>query len=74
MRVCVIVLITGYILAQRGIKVDKFKVVEKDNHLAVHCLTWSKERANAWIERYGDSKMFMDKTLTKSSFVVMENK
>lgn len=43
-------------------------VVEKANPLAVHCLTWSKERAEQWIERYGDSKMFMDKTLTRDSF------
>lgn len=53
---------------------SNFKVVEKNNTLAVHCLTWSKERAEHWIERYGDSKMFMDKTLTKESFVVVEVK
>ena len=53
---------------------DKYKVVEKANPLALHCLTWSKERGEAWIEKYGDSKMFTDKTLTKDSFVVVENK
>jgi len=49
------------------------KVVEKDNHLAVHCLTWSEERGLKWIEKYGDSKMFTDKTLTKKSFEVIKN-
>ena len=48
-----------------------YKVVEKNNKNAVHCLTWSKERALYWIERYGDSKMFTDKTLTKESFIVL---
>jgi len=52
---------------------DKFKVVEKDNHLAVHCLTWSRERGEQWIEKYGDSKMFTNKKLTKDSFIVIEN-
>lgn len=46
-------------------------VVEKGTG-AVHCLTWSKERAQEWIQRYGDSKMFMDKTLTKDSFEIRE--
>ena len=45
-------------------------VVEKANPHAVHCLTWSRGRAEQWIERYGDSKMFTDKTLTKASFEV----
>ena len=49
---------------------NDWTVVEKENPLAVHCVTWSKERAEAWIERYGDSKMFMDKSLTKASFEV----
>jgi len=53
---------------------DKFKVVEKRNHLAVHCLTWSKERGEAWINRYGNSNIFMDKTLTRDDFIVIENK
>ena len=53
---------------------DAFKVVEKNDHNAVHCLTWSRERGQHWIERYGDSKMFDDKTLTKESFIVVENK
>lgn len=49
---------------------EKWSVVEKANPLVVHCLTWSKQRAEEWIERYGDSKMFDDKTLTKASFEV----
>lgn len=49
-----------------------FRVVEKNNQLAVHCETWSHERGLQWIERYGDSGMFMDKTLTKDSFMVVE--
>lgn len=52
----------------------KFKVVEKKDNHAVHLLTWSKERGERWIERYGDSGMFTDKTLTKDSFEVIENK
>ena len=51
-----------------------YKVVEKKNPLAVHCLTWSEKRGQEWIERYGDSKMFMDKTLTKESFEVVKIK
>lgn len=52
---------------------DQFKVVEKNNHNAVHLLTWSIERGKLWIEQYGDSKMFMDKSLTKNSFEVIKN-
>ena len=52
----------------------EFKVVEKDNPLAVHCLTWSRQRGEEWIEKYGDSKMFMDKTLTRDAFIVVEEK
>lgn len=53
---------------------SKWKVVEKSDHLAVHAYTWSKERGEEWIEKYGDSKMFTDKTLTKDSFEVIEAK
>lgn len=48
-----------------------WKVVEKDKPLHVHCLTWSRQRAEAWIEKYGDSKIFMDKTLTRESFIAI---
>lgn len=51
----------------------RFKVVEKDNIHALHLLTWSYERGLLWIEKYGNSGMFTDKTLTKESFVVLEN-
>lgn len=50
------------------------KVVEKNNHNAVHLLTWSEQRGLDWIEKYGDSGMFMDKTLNKDSFEVIEIK
>lgn len=53
---------------------NKYKVVEKNNHLAVHLITWSKERGEQWIEKYGDSGIFTDKTLTRDSFEVIENK
>ena len=47
-------------------------VLEKADHNAVHIYTWSRERGEDWIEKYGDSKMFDDKTLTKDSFEVIE--
>ena len=49
-----------------------YKVIEKNNPLAVHCLTWSAERGETWIETYGNSKMFDDKTLNKNSFKVVK--
>lgn len=52
----------------------EFKVVEKENPFAVHCLTWSRQRGEEWIEKYGDSKMFTDKSLTRESFIVVEEK
>lgn len=52
----------------------EFKVVEKNNALAVHCITWSRERAQEWIERYGDSGIFADKTLRRDSFCIVECK
>jgi hypothetical protein len=48
----------------------EYKVVEKNNPLALHLLTYSIEAGNRWIQIYGDSKMFMDKSLTKESFIV----
>ena len=51
---------------------NNWRVVEKKDHNAIHCLTWSKERAMQWIEEYGDSGIFMDKALTKESFEVVE--
>lgn len=32
---------------------DKFRVVEAENVLAVHALTWSEARAVAWCENTG---------------------
>ena len=52
---------------------NNYKVVEKDNEFAVHFITWNFERGQAWIEKYGDSKMFTDKTLTKSSSKTVKN-
>lgn len=51
---------------------NRWKVVEKKDHNAVNCYTWSKERGLEWIDKYGDSKMFIDKTLTRDSFEVIE--
>ena len=46
----------------------EWHVIEKDNPLAVHCHTWSEQRCKEWIEKYGDSKIFTNKSLTKESF------
>ena len=51
-----------------------FIVREKANPLAIHCITWSRERGLEWIEKYGNSGMFTDKTLTRDSFEVVEKK
>lgn len=53
---------------------NKWKVVEKANHNAVYCLTWSYQRGLEWIEQYGNSGMFIDKTLSKESFEVVRAK
>lgn len=50
---------------------NEWIVREKADNLAVHCLTWSEQRGKEWIDRYGDSKMFTDKTLTRDSFEVV---
>lgn len=49
----------------------KWLVVEKKDRHAVHCITWSEERANDWIEKYGDSNIFIDKSLNKDSFIAV---
>lgn len=51
---------------------SNYIVVERENINAVHCITWSLERGKHWIETYGDSGMFMNKTLTKNSFVTIK--
>jgi hypothetical protein len=51
-----------------------FKVVEKDNPLAVHCICDTMERAERWINvnavEYCQKGYFMDKTLTPESFTI----
>lgn len=48
----------------------KFKVVEKQNHNAVHLITWSRKRGEQWIKENGNKGWFTDKTLTAESFEV----
>ena len=52
-----------------------FKIVEKHNHLAVHCICDSLERANHWLyvkaPFYVENGFFMDKTLTADSFTII---
>ena len=53
----------------------KFKVVEKLNPNAVHCVCDSLERAKHWLHVkcpfYVDNGYFMDKTLTVDSFAII---
>lgn len=53
----------------------KYKVVEKDNELAVHALFDCESRAEKYIEEtipeYVSKGYFMDKTLTKDSFKII---
>lgn len=53
-----------------------FKVVEKKNPNAVHCITHTRERAEHWITvtapKYCLMGYFMDKTLTPDSFTIKE--
>lgn len=52
-----------------------YKIVEKNNPLAVHCLCDSLERAQHWIDvkavEYCLNGYFMDKTLTPESFMIV---
>lgn len=55
---------------------DKFKLVEKKNHLAVHAYFSNRESAE-WhlatnIPVYVAKGYFIDKTLTKDSFEIIE--
>lgn len=54
-----------------------FKVVEKQNNLAVHALCDTKERAQRWIDinavEYCAKGYFMDKSLTPDSFEILES-
>jgi hypothetical protein len=51
-----------------------FKVVEKLNPLAVHCICDTLERAQRWIDvtapMYVAKGYFTDKTLTADSFII----
>lgn len=53
-----------------------FKVVEKQNPLAVHVICDSRERAQFWINvrapEYAAKGYFMDKTLTADSFTIKD--
>lgn len=53
-----------------------FQVVEKKNPRAVHCITYTRERAERWIAvtapDYCRRGYFMDKTLTPESFTIKE--
>lgn len=53
-----------------------YKIVEKSNPLAVHCLCDSLERAQHWVDvkavEYCLKGYFMDKTLTSESFMIVE--
>lgn len=57
---------------------EKFKIVEKQNKLAVHGLFYTRERAEHHlihvIPEYCARGFFMDKTLTPESFVIVEDK
>ena len=53
-----------------------FKVIEKNNPLAVHCVCDTLERAQHWIDKiapeYCKKGYFMNKTLTPDSFTIKE--
>lgn len=57
---------------------EKFAIVEKKNHLAIHGLFYSKERAEQFIKdtipTYVGRGYYMDKTLTADCFEVIERK
>lgn len=48
-----------------------WKIVERANPNALHALCDSRERAQFWIDTYGDSGIFTDKTLTRDSFEIV---
>lgn len=56
----------------------QFVIVEKNNHLALHGIFDSRERADRHltvvIPEYVRKSYFMDKTLTSDSFEVIERK
>ena len=58
-------------------KMPIFKVVEKNDHLAVHAHCSYKVEAERWIKEnapiYCAKGYFMDKTLTPDSFIIKED-
>lgn len=52
-----------------------FKIVEKNNTSAVHCICDSIERARHWLyvkaPFYAENGFFTDKTLTADSFMIV---
>ena len=60
------------------LKVFMFKVIEKLNPLAVHCICDTLARAENWINvlapEYCAKGFFMDKTLTHDSFTIKVSK
>jgi hypothetical protein len=48
------------------------KVVEKNNVHALHAICWSYSQAEKWINKYGDSGMFTNKSLKKDSFKIIK--
>jgi hypothetical protein len=53
-----------------------YKIIEKANPLAVHCICHSLESAKRWLAvnavTYCNKGYFMDKTLTPDSFTIAE--
>lgn len=56
----------------------QYKIVEKNNHHAVHAICDTEERAKAWIHEkapvYCEKGYFTDKTLTPDSFMIVKGK
>jgi hypothetical protein len=57
-------------------EMEKFKLVEKQNHLAVHGLFYSKQTAETFLRdtvpEYVKRGYYMDKTLRQEDFEVIE--
>lgn len=55
---------------------EKFALVERDNHLAVHGLFYTRDRAQYHLDHsvpvYCARGYYMDKTLTPDSFIIVE--
>ena len=48
-----------------------YKVIEKNNPLAVHAICDTLDRAEKWINTYAKKGFFTDKTLGADSFVIV---